>query len=269
MGLALGLMDTIFEEAIYDPWQGEVIAGNDYPQVGIIRGEVLFTSGGFVSPFIEEDFVFTEVTFAMWRVCRIHPRLHCDGEDEYSHMPLTNVTKHDGIRCPKCGSFNIANEGWSGGQHSIPKRIFLCRLCKKFFSDNRFRGHRMRFDNKVVVFALEYSQTHTFEKTIAAVQTRFNVTISERAMNSWRKNAGKRKIGGYDQRIVDFAIEFSENNSCSQTALEVKRRFGISVSGDVVFYWRKKVSKSKHRWKTRSESPLPGEMVTLVSSVKR
>jgi transposase-like protein len=265
MGLAVGLMEAIFEEAIYDLWQGEVIASNDYPQVGVIRGEVLFTSGGFVSPFIEEDFVFNEAIFAMWRVCRLHPRLHCDGQDEYSHMPLTNVTKHDGIMCPKCGSFNVANEGWSGGQGSIPKRIFRCRLCKKFFSDNRFRGHRMHFDNKVVTFVLEYSQTHTLEETIAAVQKQFKVTVSERAINSWRKNAGKRKIGGYDQKIVDFAVEFSEGNSCSQTALEVKRRFGISVSGDVIFYWRKRAGKSKRCWKTRYALPCQTRMLTLTS----
>jgi transposase-like protein len=197
MGVAIGLIDTIFEEAIYDRYNGEVIAIRDYPQVNIIRGEVLFTSGGFVAPSIKDDFVFTEATFAIWRICRMYGHLPADGETAECHVPLTSLPKHDGIRCPKCGSINISYQGWvkrQGRDKSNPKRYYQCRLCKRYFVDNRFRSLRMKFEKKIVDFVVAYSESHSYEQTIAELKKQFSITISDRTVMDWRQKAGKPKL---------------------------------------------------------------------------
>lgn len=62
---ALELIDKVFSEAFLEREAGEFIAMNDYPEIGIVRGEVVYSTGGHLTPSISDDIMYREAFYTL------------------------------------------------------------------------------------------------------------------------------------------------------------------------------------------------------------
>jgi transposase-like protein len=184
----LDLVDKIFDEAHFAREEGEIIASANYPEVGVLQGEVLYANNGFLTPTIGEDVFFSEAFFGLYRLCRLNSATYAgDSLDSPIQQPLPSVDDPDVLKCPKCNSQSVAFES-----RTKTERSYRCRCCGVVFLDNRLVNLCSKHKRSLVAFAIAYSESHSRDETLAELKRRFGLVINERTLRGWRRMARRR-----------------------------------------------------------------------------
>lgn len=76
----LDILTQVFNEAFLEPKAGEYIATANYPELDVVQGEVLYSFGGFLTPSISNDALFSKA-FVLLSSSKpevvVKKRLHC------------------------------------------------------------------------------------------------------------------------------------------------------------------------------------------------
>jgi len=196
------MINAILDFSRFDYHLGEVVSVFDLADLGIICGEVLLDSRGYVTPsFTEEERALLDLTDLGWRVSGTHQYLLLDNLNnaqdsvESEKNSFRSTASYEGIHCPRCGSTHLSYNGYQKRRKHPDdvKKAYLCMICGKKFSVGFLRDWRMRHPVNLVSYAIRQALLGKGYGTVAKeVQRKFNVHVTRRTIRLWKLD--KKKV---------------------------------------------------------------------------